>query len=157
MSSPSCFEDMQINILDQNQKYTNLPYVSPYATPRAVEATQRCDESPPPAAAIQVLYDCIELQKRKGEDYQNQVSTVTQADYFRRGIDTLVDMLNIKLLRTISVVDQAREGKTPNHESLEDSLKDLINYASFAVAYSQGKLPGQNPNNDLFNQPRGTV
>ena len=32
---------------------------------------------------------------------------------------------------------------TPNHEGIDDSLRDLINYASFAVSYIHKKLPGQ--------------
>ena len=40
----------------------------------------------------------------------------------------------------------------PNFESVEDSLKDMINYASFAVAYSRGKIDGQDPNRDFLNR-----
>jgi hypothetical protein len=40
----------------------------------------------------------------------------------------------------------------PNFESLEDSAKDLINYASFFVAYCRSGIVGQKPNNNIFNK-----
>jgi hypothetical protein len=46
---------------------------------------------------------------------------------------------------------RARE---PNFESLEDTYKDLINYASFAVSYIRGKMEGQDGfARDMFNRP----
>ena len=42
----------------------------------------------------------------------------------------------------------------PNFESFEDSCKDLINYASFAAAYSRGKVDGQSENKDFLNRTR---
>ena len=42
----------------------------------------------------------------------------------------------------------------PNFESIEDSLKDLINYSSFAVAYARGKIDGQDPNRDFLNRDK---
>jgi hypothetical protein len=44
------------------------------------------------------------------------------------------------------------EDYTPNFESLEDSGKDLINYASFFVAYCRGGIPGQDASKDAFNR-----
>ena len=41
----------------------------------------------------------------------------------------------------------------PNFESLEDTYKDMINYASFAVSYLRGKMEGQDTNRDMFNKP----
>jgi len=40
----------------------------------------------------------------------------------------------------------------PNFESLEDSAKDLINYASFIVAFIRGGIDGQDPNRDFLNR-----
>jgi hypothetical protein len=42
----------------------------------------------------------------------------------------------------------------PNFESIEDSFKDMINYASFAVAYTRGKIEGQKPDRDFINKPK---
>jgi hypothetical protein len=39
----------------------------------------------------------------------------------------------------------------PNFESIEDTYKDMINYCSFAVAYARGKMEGQDPQRDMFN------
>ena len=41
-----------------------------------------------------------------------------------------------------------------NFESLEDSAIDLINYASFFVEYSRGKMQGQQPNRDFLNRAK---
>ncbi len=46
------------------------------------------------------------------------------------------------------------DGYSPNFESLEDSAKDLINYSTFFVAYSRGKMDGQDPNRDFLNRPK---
>jgi len=92
--------------------------------------------------SCKVLEECIELQLRKAHDYQNPNSTVKQIDYYPHGLQSLYDILNAKLLRVKSLMES---GATPNHESIDDSLRDLINYASFAVAYNHGKIPGQQP------------
>jgi len=42
----------------------------------------------------------------------------------------------------------------PNHEALVDSIKDLINYASFYGAYLDNKIPGQSINTDAFNRKK---
>ena len=54
-------------------------------------------------------------------------------------------------------------GGKPNYESVEDSAIDLINYASFLVAYMRKEIPGQDKDNDIFNRkpvpvrPSGTI
>ena len=101
--------------------------------------------------SINVLAECIELQISKSADYQSDGSGITQADYYVRGIDTIYDEMHKKMLRIKSVLHKIRNGEKVNHESLEDSLKDLINYSSFGVAWLRTGIPGQNPNNDIFN------
>ena len=99
--------------------------------------------------SVKVLQECIDLQIRKGQDYQNPNSNVTQAMHYRRGIDSLHDIMQGKMYRAQSL----RESNTanPNFESLEDTYKDLINYASFAVMYLRGKMDGQDLDRDMFN------
>lgn len=106
--------------------------------------------------SIKVLRECIELQNRKAQDYQNPASNVKQAMHYRRGVDSIFDTMNGKMLRIQSLIEAQ---VNPTHESLEDSFKDLINYASFAVSYMRGKMEGQDPNRDMFNRPinRGTI
>ena len=98
--------------------------------------------------SVQVLNECIEVQLKKAQDYQNPNSNVTQAMHYRRGIDSLHDLLQGKLYRAQSLIES---GSNANFESLEDSYMDLINYASFAVAWLRGGLPGQDPDRDMFN------
>jgi hypothetical protein len=101
-------------------------------------------------ASIQVLNECAELQLKKSQDYQNPSSSVRQADYYPNGILTINDVVWAKMLRIKSLLEA---GGDPNFESLEDSYKDMINYASFAVAWIRKGVPGQDPSRDLFNRP----
>ena len=96
--------------------------------------------------SVKVLKECIELQLKKAKDYQNPHSTINQADYYPGGLYTILDIIQGKALRIRSVLQAMQNDKSykPNYESLEDSAKDLINYASFFVEYSRGKMDGQN-------------
>ena len=100
--------------------------------------------------SIKVLQECAELQSKKSEDYQSDESSVLQAMHYRRGVDTIHDIIVGKLMRATSLLES---GNNPNFESLEDSYKDMINYASFAVAYMRGKMEGQREDRDMFNKP----
>jgi len=103
--------------------------------------------------AVNILQECIDLQLKKSRDYQNPNSTVQQADYYPRGIDSIYDVMNAKMLRMKSVMEAMQsDDYNPNFESLEDSAKDLINYSAFFVSYCRGKIPGQNTNNDVYNR-----
>tara|TARA_B100000287_G_scaffold435636_1_gene505183 strand:- start:7363 stop:7695 length:333 start_codon:yes stop_codon:yes gene_type:complete len=99
--------------------------------------------------SVQVLDECIELQLKKSKDYQSDESSVLQAMHYRRGVDTIHDIIIGKLMRATSLLEA---GNNPNFESLEDTYKDMINYASFAVSYMRGKMDGQDPNKDMFNK-----
>ena len=101
--------------------------------------------------SIIVLQECAELQSKKSEDYQNPNSNVKQADHYRRGVDSIHDTMHGKMLRAQSLLES---GDAANFESLEDTYKDLINYASFAVSYIRGKMEGQNPELDYLNNPK---
>lgn len=101
--------------------------------------------------SVKVLQECIELQQLKSTDYQNPNSSIVQAMHYRRGIDTIHDMLHQKMLRAQSLLES---GGAPNFETLEDTYKDIINYASFAVAYIRGRMEGQQADRDIFNRPK---
>ena len=90
--------------------------------------------------SVNVLNECIELQLRKSQDYQNPNSNIKQAMHYRRGVDTIHDMIHQKLLRAQSLLEADGD---PKFESLEDTYKDMINYCSFAVSYMRGKMEGQ--------------
>lgn len=100
--------------------------------------------------SVKVLRECIELQLKKSRDYQNPNSNVIQAMHYRKGIDTLHDVMHTKMLRAQSLLESESD---PNFESLEDTYKDLINYASFAVSWLRGKMEGQRQDRDIFNRP----
>jgi hypothetical protein len=109
--------------------------------------------------SIQVLDECKAVQEAKGNDYQNPHSRVKQADYYPRGVATLLDIVQAKVLRMYSVIEAMENDPNyePNFESFEDSCKDAINYLSFAVAYSRGAIDGQDPMNDFLNRRRPLV
>ena len=104
--------------------------------------------------SIKVLQECAELQLKKSNDYQNPNSRIKQADYYPRGVATILDVIHAKVLRAYSVMEAMENDPDyqPNFESLEDSFRDLINYGSFAVSYSRGKMEGQDPNRDFLNR-----
>jgi len=103
-------------------------------------------------ASANVLIEAAELQERKGQDYQNPLSRVRQADHYPRGVNTILDTMNGKLLRMYSVLETMEAGGKINFESVEDSAIDLINYASFLVSYMRGDIDGQHPDRDIFNR-----
>jgi hypothetical protein len=107
--------------------------------------------------SINVLQEAIDLQIKKSNDYQNPNSTIRQADYYPNGIDDLITTVHAKTLRLRSVTGAMKHDPSykQNFESIEDSCKDIINYASFIVAYCRGKIDGQDPNRDVFNRPKG--
>lgn len=109
----------------------------------------------PAKESIRVLEECATVQKKKGSDYQNPASNVRQAMHYRRGIDSIHDLLQGKLYRAQSLLEAAHlPNQSPNFESIEDTYMDLINYASFAVEYLRGKMDGQDENRDIFNRPK---
>ena len=102
--------------------------------------------------SLKVLQRAAEVQNKKGNDYQNPSSRIQQAMYYPRGCSTLLDTMYAKVLRMQSVLEamESDPDYEPNFESLEDSAKDLINYASFFVAYCRHGIPGQDKNKDVF-------
>ena len=52
--------------------------------------------------SLRVLQECAELQTKKSQDYQNDGSSVVQAMHYRRGIDTIHDVILGKLHRATS-------------------------------------------------------
>ena len=100
--------------------------------------------------SVKVLQEAIELQRKKGKDYNNSVSRIQQADYYPNGVYSILDIIHAKVLRMYSVLDAMQAGGKVNFESLEDSGLDGINYNSFLVAWLRGEIPGQNPDLDIF-------
>lgn len=100
---------------------------------------------------IEILEECIDLQKLKGADYQSEASSVRQADYYPRGVWTLYDIIHAKMLRIKSVLEKIDGGDEANFESLSDSCKDAINYLSFMASYLDYGIDGQSEDKDIFN------
>lgn len=101
--------------------------------------------------SVKVLREAIELQLKKSKDYQNENSNVKQAMHYRRGVDSIHDVIQGKVYRAQSLLES---GSVANFESLEDTYLDIINYFSFAISYIRGKMEGQDQNRDMFNKPK---
>jgi len=99
-----------------------------------------------------ILLEAAAIQEKKGQDYQNPLSRVRQADHYPRGVYTILDTVNGKLLRMYSVLETMEAGGKVNFESVEDSALDAINYLSFVVAYMRGEIDGQVEGKDIFNR-----
>jgi hypothetical protein len=104
--------------------------------------------------SIKVLEECAQLQAKKSTDYQNPNSRIKQADYYPRGIASILDIIYAKTLRMYSVIEamESDPNYEQNFESVEDSGKDLINYASFLVAYLRNGIDGQDSDRDFLNR-----
>jgi hypothetical protein len=143
-----------------DDKTTNITYTAQNddeyfynISPSSIKFDQLIDVKDDERESVRVLRECIDLQLRKSRDYQNPNSNVTQAMHYRRGVDSIHDIIQGKLYRAQSLLESGTHDQA-NFESLEDSYKDLINYASFAVAWLRGGVPGQQPNRDIFNKKK---
>ena len=79
-----------------------------------------------------LIKPAIDIAIKKHEDYN---SSVKLEDYFPFGDASYVQMLYVKCLRLVSLVDNP----TPNFESTKDTVLDLINYAVFYLDYLKDK------------------
>lgn len=107
--------------------------------------------------SAELLNVAAELQEKKGKDYQSKASIVRQADYYPNGVNSILDIVNAKMLRTRSVLAMMEAGEAVNFESVEDSMFDMINYASFLIAYMHGEIDGQLSDRDIFNRNAGDI
>ena len=82
-----------------------------------------------PTTAIEILEDAAELKRKKEADYLD--SNIKEEDYFPFGHGSYIQMLHTKMMRIRSVAGK----ESLNHESLTDSLIDMINYAAMYAAW----------------------
>jgi hypothetical protein len=77
----------------------------------------------------------IKLMEKKHEDYQSE--GVELKDYFPFGSESYVQMLHVKTTRLVSLV---RKEADPNYESIEDTVRDLINYSVFYLDFLENMV-----------------
>ncbi len=95
-----------------------------------------------------VLVECAKIRAAKDKDYNNGNAGIELTDYFPLGLPSYYQMLHVKMLRIRSMVDLDAAGDTPNHESLRDSLMDMINYCTYTVEH----LDRQVSASEVFNK-----
>lgn len=76
---------------------------------------------------LRVLAGIALLRAKKSADYNDH--GVALEDYFPFGFISYVQMIWVKVLRVRSLVNE----DAVNNESVDDSLRDLVNYAIFAL------------------------
>lgn len=75
-----------------------------------------------------------EVRKSKGNDYGSI------KDYFPYGDMSYAQMVFVKAKRLVCLADSKRMGIEPSHESIKDSLLDIMNYASYWYEWLEGEL-----------------
>jgi hypothetical protein len=83
------------------------------------------------ARYLQLLEPALKLTVTKTQDYDNGGKDDLHV-YFPFLDKSYVQMLHMKTQRLVSLTKQAKQ---PNHESVKDSVLDLINYAVFYLDY----------------------
>ena len=85
---------------------------------------------------LELINPAIEIVVKKGEDYGND--TLGFKSYFPFGFKSYTQMLHVKTQRLVSLAQTDHE---PNFESVQDTLKDMINYAVFLLdAIDKGEV-----------------
>lgn len=138
----------QMHDKESSDQHTNCADTfANYAGLNSTAATKR-------VTPADVLKMCSDLQIKKSNDYQNPHSIIRQADYYPRGVSSILDIIHAKTLRMRSVIEaiESDDTYTENFESIEDSAMDLINYASFLVSYMNGGIDGQEADRDFLNR-----
>lgn len=79
------------------------------------------------------------LREAKGSDYNNIPGG--RAAYFPFGHFSYAHMIHTKELRIQSLLNSLKDNKTPNFESILDTVEDLVNYATFYAEWlSEGEV-----------------
>ena len=73
--------------------------------------------------SVEVLHECISLQLQKSQDYQSDTSNVTQAMHYRRGIDTIHDIILGKITRATSLLES---GNNPKYDFCMDMMRNIL-------------------------------
>ena len=95
---------------------------------------------------INVFDEVKELALLKYTDYQNPNSNIKNSDYYPSGLDSILDLINMKILRIESLITVGDLNK------IEDNLKDLMTYAAISISYIRGKVDGQDPKKNFLNK-----
>lgn len=74
------------------------------------------------------LVEVTRLSMAKSEDYNSETN---RDDYFPFGDISYSQMIWTKGLRAMNIVKRAMKGKGQNFEGIRDTLRDIINYATY--------------------------
>ncbi len=68
------------------------------------------------------------LRIKKGNDYNTGIQL---NDYFPFGHYSYAQMVHLKATRMLSQIEVLKQGKSLNYDGIQDTLEDMINYATF--------------------------
>lgn len=144
---PKGWESPEKNFGIENSKELNKTYKE---IDDAIQASmiRAIDEDKPALIKTKVVslddiptayIEATELCMKKSQDYNNgNTAPQSRANYFPFGLISYAQMLHTKTQRLNSLAQQT---KTPNNESVRDTLLDMINYANFAIeAIDKGEI-----------------
>lgn len=77
---------------------------------------------------LKIINPAMELVVKKHQDYGNDLLGLKS--YFPFGAKSYVQMIHVKTQRLVSLTKSER---TPNYESMRDTVHDLINYSVFML------------------------
>ena len=103
---------------------------------------------------LELIEPALKLVVSKGQDYN--ANAIQLAEYFPFKDKSYQQMLHMKVLRMRSLLDK---GSAPNHDSLLDSVYDLVNYAVFYLDYLEPKetVSGTSPLSKAWKDPNVKV
>ena len=85
---------------------------------------------------IAVLDDMQSLVETKARDYAEAGNAFSNFEFAADVAGVTVEQEFLVMIGTkVARLREMASGKTPNHESVEDTLLDLANYAALSVAY----------------------
>lgn len=127
--------DYIVPMRDDIAKMTIADYLNE-PLPELGTGREMATTAPKTRRAAEVLGECAKLMEQKGAAYNG----FPQAEYYPYGMRDIWYMCFTKVKRLESQI--IRDGEH-NFESIEDSARDLINYAAFLVEFAEGKMDGQ--------------
>ena len=102
---------------------------------------------------MDIFDELTTLVDSKAEDYADFDNVFSNFEGAAKIAGTTVEQVFMMLIGVKTErLRQLYSGKAPNHESVDDTLKDLANYSALLIAYRRQSNPYAQPGPSLFEQ-----